>query len=107
LALPAVQSQGAVLAMLMLPDIEAGAILADPPVVFRTWSCKGEGRSPQRHYACLSFEQLAAHPVASAAAAQWISLRSVCLVEDVLPGSSRTAEELPGSWAAATARDIT
>jgi hypothetical protein len=48
--------------MIVLPDISAGAIVADPPLAFATWSRKGEGRSPQHHYTCLSFEQLAAIP---------------------------------------------
>ena len=55
----------------------------------RRWSRKGEGRSPQHHYSCLSFEQLAAIPVASVAATDcflllWIPLRSVFLVEPLM-----------------------
>ena len=41
-----------------------GAILIDPPTQFKTWSRKGMGRSPDRHYRTLSFEQLAALPIA-------------------------------------------
>lgn len=106
--------------MLILPDIKAGVIVADPPLAFATWSRKGEGRSPQHHYSCLSFEQLAAIPVASVAAPDcslflWIPLRSVFLVEPImrawdlpsavsaLPGLSRIAAVSAGSWAAATA----
>jgi N6-adenosine-specific RNA methylase IME4 len=75
--------------MLILPDIKAGAILADPPVAFTTRSRKGEGRSPQHHYACMSFDELAAIPVASGAAADcvlflWIPLRSMPLVEPLM-----------------------
>jgi N6-adenosine-specific RNA methylase IME4 len=75
--------------MLILPDIKAGAILADPPVAFTTRSRKGEGRSPQYHYACMSFDELAAIPVASVAAADcflflWIPLRSMPLVEPLM-----------------------
>jgi len=75
--------------MLVLPDIKAGAIVADPPLAFATWSGKGEGRSPQHHYGCLPFEQLAAIPVASVAAPDcflllWIPLRSVFLVEPLM-----------------------
>ena len=51
--------------MLKLPDIEPGVILADPPIAFTTWSRKGKGRSPQRHYGCLTFEELNAIPIAS------------------------------------------
>lgn len=71
--------------MIVLPDITAGVVLADPPLAFKTRSAKGEGRSPQHHYACLAFDQLAAIPVASAAARNsflflWVPLRSVFLV---------------------------
>jgi N6-adenosine-specific RNA methylase IME4 len=71
--------------MLSLPDIEARAIVADPPLAYKTWSRKGEGRSPQHHYKCLSFEQLSAIPLSQAAAPDcflflWIPLRSVFLV---------------------------
>ena len=75
--------------MIVLPDIAAGAIVVDAPLAFATWSRKGEGRSPQHHYACLSFEQLAAIPVARVAAADcflflWIPLRSVFLVKPLM-----------------------
>ncbi len=53
--------------MLVLPDIEARAIVVDAPLAFATWSRKGEGRSPQHHYSCMTFEQLAAIPVANVA----------------------------------------
>jgi N6-adenosine-specific RNA methylase IME4 len=75
--------------MIVLPDIRAGAILADPPLAFATWSSKGEGRSPQHHYRCLSFDALAAMPIAKAAAPDcflflWVPLRSVFLVEPLM-----------------------
>ena len=35
-----------------------GAILADPPWTFKTYSDKGKGRSAERHYSCMSFEDL-------------------------------------------------
>ena len=40
-----------------------GAILADPPWRFQTWSAKGEGRSPQRHYRCMELAEVQALPV--------------------------------------------
>jgi N6-adenosine-specific RNA methylase IME4 len=75
--------------MLTLPDIKAGAILADPPLAFATWSSKGEGRSPQHHYTCLSFDRLAAIPIGSVAARNcflflWIPLRSAFLVRPLM-----------------------
>jgi N6-adenosine-specific RNA methylase IME4 len=87
--MPDVRPQGALLAMLTLPDIKASALLVDPPLAFRTWSPRGEGRSPQHHYACLSFEQLAALPILRVASSHcflflWIPLRSVFLVEPLM-----------------------
>ena len=72
-----------------LAGLNAGAILADPPLAFQTRSLKGEGRSPQHHYACLSFDELATLPVAGLAAADcflflWIPLRSVFLVKPLM-----------------------
>jgi N6-adenosine-specific RNA methylase IME4 len=69
--------------------MQAGAILADPGVAFRTYSAKGEGRSPQKHYRCTPFEQLAALPIAAIAANDcflflWVPLRSVFLVEPLM-----------------------
>ena len=69
--------------------LDAGAILVDPPLAFQTRSPKGEGRSPQHHYACLSFDELATLPVAGVAAADcflflWIPLRSVFLVKPLM-----------------------
>jgi N6-adenosine-specific RNA methylase IME4 len=43
-------------------------IHADPPLYFRGWSVKGEGRSPQRQYRCPPLSELIALPVAGIAA---------------------------------------
>jgi N6-adenosine-specific RNA methylase IME4 len=50
-----------------LPDGKFSVILAYPPWRFEVWSAKGEGKSPQRHYCCLSIETIAALPVAAVA----------------------------------------
>jgi N6-adenosine-specific RNA methylase IME4 len=49
-----------------LPQGHYGAILADPPWNFRTWSAKGQGRAPS--YPTMSIEEIAALPVGSLAA---------------------------------------
>jgi N6-adenosine-specific RNA methylase IME4 len=72
-----------------LPDIKAAAILADPPLAFVARSSKGEGRAPQHHYNCMTFEELAAIPIASVAAPDcflflWIPLRSVFVVKPLM-----------------------
>jgi N6-adenosine-specific RNA methylase IME4 len=69
-----------------LPRQYFGAISADPPIAFKTRSAKGEDRSPQRRYRCMSYDELIALPVAAIAAPDaflflWIPLRSVFLVE--------------------------
>jgi len=75
--------------VLILPDVRAGALLVDPPLVFKTRSAKGEGRSPQHHYKCMNFDELAALPIVKVAAADcflflWVPLRSVFLVEPLM-----------------------
>jgi N6-adenosine-specific RNA methylase IME4 len=75
--------------MITLPNMRAGAIMADPPLPFKAWSRKGEGRSPQQHYACLVVEQLSAIPMASVAAPDcflflWVPLCNVFVVEPLM-----------------------
>jgi N6-adenosine-specific RNA methylase IME4 len=52
-----------------LPRKYFGAILADPPWRFQTWSKKGEGRSASRHYPTMTAGQIAGLPVEQLAAA--------------------------------------
>lgn len=54
--------------MIDLPEGRFGAVLADPPWAFSTWTPKGLGRSPQRHYPCMSLSEIAALPVSDLAA---------------------------------------
>jgi N6-adenosine-specific RNA methylase IME4 len=70
-------------------QIAAGVVLADPPLAFQTRAPKGEGRSPQRHYQCMPFDELVKLPVASITAADaflfcWIPLGSVDLVKPLM-----------------------
>jgi N6-adenosine-specific RNA methylase IME4 len=51
-----------------LPRNHYGAILADPPWQFRTWSDKGAGRSASNHYETMDNLRVAALPVADLAA---------------------------------------
>ena len=60
-----------------LPPGPFDLILCDPPLYFDTWSDKGDGRSPQRKYRCMSLSELLAMPVAEIAApnailAMWV-----------------------------------
>ncbi len=45
-----------------------GIILADPPWTFKTYSAKGKGRSAEKHYPCMSLNDIEALPVANIAA---------------------------------------
>ena len=52
-------------------DIPRGAfsiISADPPWAFKTYSNKGKEKSADRHYSCMSLDEIAALPVADIAA---------------------------------------
>jgi N6-adenosine-specific RNA methylase IME4 len=45
-----------------------GAILADPPWIFRTWSARGRGRSAERHYgSTMRLDEIKGLPVAASA----------------------------------------
>jgi N6-adenosine-specific RNA methylase IME4 len=76
--------------MTQIPEgMKARAILADPGIAFRTYSAKGEGRSPQRHYRCDPIEELAKLPVSDFAAPDcflflWIPPRSVYLTKPLM-----------------------
>jgi N6-adenosine-specific RNA methylase IME4 len=43
-------------------------VYADPPWTFATYSAKGKGKSPERHYQCLTLPEIKALPVAELAA---------------------------------------
>jgi N6-adenosine-specific RNA methylase IME4 len=52
-----------------------GGIVADPTWDFRTWSARGRGRSPERHYrSTLTLDQIKALPVADIAARDCVLL---------------------------------
>ena len=51
-----------------IPREHYGVIYIDPPWQFLCWSEKGTGRSAERHYRTMSFEQLAAFPIMDLAA---------------------------------------
>ena len=41
-----------------LPDKKYGVIYADPPWLFRTRSDKGKEKSPEKHYSCMSLNDI-------------------------------------------------
>jgi hypothetical protein len=48
-----------------LPLGQAGALLVDPPWLFTTYSDKGRKKSADRHYRCMTVEEIKALPVAT------------------------------------------
>lgn len=57
-----------------LPRGHFGAILADPPTRFETWSAAGMGRSADRHYPTMSWADLGALPIEELAAPDCVLL---------------------------------
>jgi MT-A70 len=58
-----------------LPRGHFGAILADPPWKYVTYSERGQGRSASRHYEVMIFEEIATLPVRDVAAPDaWLFL---------------------------------
>jgi hypothetical protein len=51
-----------------LPEGPFDLIVADPPLHYRTWSPKGQGRSPGQHYQTLDLPALARLPIGALAA---------------------------------------
>jgi N6-adenosine-specific RNA methylase IME4 len=43
-----------------LPRGYAAAVYLDPPIGFQTYSAKGQGRSPSKHYSCMSVDEVIA-----------------------------------------------
>lgn len=61
-----------------LPRGHYGAILADPPWDFKTWTGKPNARGPQNHYQVLDMDQIAALPVADLAAKDCVLFLWTC-----------------------------
>lgn len=75
-----------------LPRGHFGAILADPPWPFATWSHKGQGRSGEAHYSTMSHEDIYAMPVGDLARSD--SVLFLWVVQTQL----EQAAELVGRW---------
>lgn len=75
-----------------LPRNHYGAILADPPWPFATWSHKGQGRSGEAHYSTMSHADMNAMPVADLAADDCVLF--LWIVQTQIP----QAVELVNAW---------
>ena len=58
--------------MIPFPNKKYQIILADPPWQFKTYSNKGKGRSAEKHYECMTLNDIKALPIASIADSQCI-----------------------------------
>lgn len=67
-----------------------GAILADPPWPFATWSHKGQGRSGEAHYRTMSHADMEAMPVAELTAADCVLF--MWIVQTQIPHALRLVE---------------
>ncbi len=73
-----------------LPQNHYGAILADPPWPFATWSHKGQGRSGEAHYSTMSHADMEAMPVSEIAAPD--SVLFMWIVQTQIPQALRLVE---------------
>lgn len=73
-----------------LPKKHFGAILADPPWPFATWSHKGQGRSGEAHYRTMSHAEMDAMPVGTLAAPDCVLF--VWIVQTQIPQAVRMIE---------------
>lgn len=73
-----------------LPRGYFGAILADPPWPFATWSHKGQGRSGEAHYNTMSHTDLEEMPVAEIAAPD--SVLFLWIVQTQIPQAVKLIE---------------
>ena len=80
------------------------AILADPPWRFRTWGEHNQAKSPSRHYALMTQEEINALPVAALAHPEGCALTMWC-VAPMIPHALQTLEawgfafKTMGAWA--------
>jgi N6-adenosine-specific RNA methylase IME4 len=61
-----------------LPNKKYKVIYADPPWLFRTRSDKGKDKSPEKHYECMSLNDICNLPVKEIADENCVLLMWVC-----------------------------
>lgn len=62
----------------MINGMKYGAIYADPPWSFKTWSAKGQGKSAENHYQTLSIDDMCTLPVQDMAANDCVLFMWIC-----------------------------
>jgi N6-adenosine-specific RNA methylase IME4 len=81
-----------------------GVISADPAWLFKVYSAKGEGKSPQRHYPCMTLPDICALPVRHLAARDcalflWITWPKIFDAERVIRSWGFNYSGLAWEWA--------
>jgi N6-adenosine-specific RNA methylase IME4 len=74
------------------PEGKFKVIYADPPWLFRTWSQKGEVKSPSQHYSCMNLEDICKLPVSDIAMDD--SVLFLWVIQSMLP----EALKLMAAW---------
>jgi N6-adenosine-specific RNA methylase IME4 len=88
----------------------AGAVLADPPWPFKTYSSKGEGRSACQHYCSnMTLDEIKAFPVADKVAAAawlflWVPAPQTLMIHEVMASWGFAFSGLGFSWVKTTKR---
>lgn len=83
--------------------VKFSIIYADPPWTFKTYSDKGKGRSPERHYPCMSLEEIKLLPVRDIAAKDcvlflWVTFPMLEKAFEVIKAWGFTYKSLAFCW---------
>lgn len=94
-----------------LPPNHFGAVLADPPWSYRTWSAKGTGRSAEQHYSTMGAQQICSLAIANVCAADcvlflWATWPTIRDALDVIDAWGFTYKTCAFDWMKANARQI-
>lgn len=79
------------------------AIYADPPWTYETYSDKGKGRSPEKHYECMTLDEIKALPVQEIAAKDcvlfmWVIDTHLAFALDVIAAWGFTHKTKAFNW---------
>lgn len=85
------------------PPGKYGVIYADPPPDFRTWSPKGKGRGPERHYATMTLVEIMGLPVKDLAAKHcalflWLPRTLIFAAREIVEAWGFTGKSIAFVW---------
>lgn len=90
-----------------LPERHYGVVLADPAWRFLTWSKKGQGKSPDRHYHTMTLDEIKALPVRercaeNAVLMMWVIDTHLQMAFEVIEAWGFTFKTVGFTWAKTT-----